>query len=218
MPRINKAFVEKVSTRKIYYDSDLKGFALNVGKTKKSFIVRAKLRGTKKVVWVTIGRYPTFTAEEARSHARMLLNKLACGINPNEERREERLKQEEKQKAKEAEDAILKLTLEQVFFDYLKARQLKRSTAYGYKCVMRSCMKDWWKLPLIEINKDMVIKRFLKVSAKGYPGSTNHGMRLLRALFTFAQIRYEGPDVEVIFKTNPVKAISQECGTNRNVE
>lgn len=209
MPRINKAFVERVTKHKIYYDSDLKGFALRVRKTKKSFIVRAKQRGTGKVVFVTIGGYPTFTAEEARSHARVILNKLACGINPNDERKEEILRLEENEKQKEEDKAIKKLTLQKVFFDYLAARNLQRTTEYGYKCALKSCMRDWLKKPLIEINKDMIMKRFMKISAKGKKGAANHGFRLLRALFTFASIRYEDSKGEPIIKTNPVKAISQ---------
>jgi integrase len=209
MPRINKAFVETISEEGMYSDDDLRGFCLRVRSNSKVFIVRAKQRGTRKSVLVTIGPYPAFSAELARSQARILLNQLASGINPNQERKDRISAQEMDKLEDKQEEELLKLTLARVFADYLDSRKLKANTEYVYKCVINSTMRDWLEAPLTNITKEMVERRHKAISDKGHKGHADHAMRILRALFTYAMITYEKLDGEPVFISNPVRRLSQ---------
>lgn len=209
MPRINKAFVETISEEGMHSDDDLRGFCLRVRPNSKVFIVRAKQRGTRKSVLVTIGPYPAFSAEQARSQARILLNQLATGNNPNQERKDRIAAQEVQRLEEKQEEDIRKITLSRVFADYLDSRKLKANTAYVYKCVVNSTLRDWLELPLANITKEMVERRHKAISDKGHKGHADHTMRILRALFTYAMITYEKPDGEPVFVSNPVRRLSQ---------
>jgi integrase len=209
MPRINKAFIETTKEPGMYGDDDLRGFYLRVRGKTKVFIARAKLRGTRESVLVTIGPYPTFSAEQARSQARFHLNQLALGVNPNQERKDRVAKEEQTRDEADEESKIREITLSKVFADYLNSRKLKDNTAYIYKCVLRSTLSDWLDTPLIDIKKDMVERRHKSITDKGHAGHADHTMRILRALFTYAMITYEHPNGEPIFTHNPVKRLSQ---------
>lgn len=217
MPRINKAFVETIKNEGIYTDDDLRGFCLRVRSNSKVFIVRAKQRGTRKSVLVTIGPYPAFSAEQARSQARIFLNQLAMGTNPNGDRKARVAAEESHQQQEQQEEDTRQITLSKVFSDYLQSRKLKDNTAYIYKCVLRSTLADWLEKPLIDIKKDMVERRHKSITDKGHAGHADHTMRILRALFTYAMITYEHQDGEPIFTSNPVRRLSQARIWNRSV-
>ena len=217
MPRINKAFVETIKEEGIYTDDDLRGFCLRVRPNSKVFIVRAKPRGTNQSVLVTIGSYPVFSAEQARSQARIFLNQLALGINPNDDRKA-RVEAEELHHLQERqEEDTRQITLAKVFSDYLKSRKLKDNTVYIYRCVLRSTLADWLDKPLIEVKKDIVERRHKSITDKGHTGHADHTMRILRALFTYAMITYEHPNGDPIFTSNPVTRLSQARVWNRSV-
>lgn len=217
MPRINKAFVETVMDEGMYCDDDLRGFCLRVRPNSKVFIVRAKQRGTRKSVLVTIGPYPAFSAEQARSKARIFLNQLATGTNPNEDKKARVVAEQLHQEQEQQEEDTRRITLSRVFSDYLQSRKLKDNTTYIYKCVLKSTLSDWLDKPLIDIKKDMVERRHKSITDKGHAGHADHTMRILRALFTYAMITYEHPDGEPIFTSNPVKRLSQARVWNKSV-
>lgn len=89
-----------------YRDSEIKGSGLRAGATSKVYIAENKING--KSVRVTIGKHGIYTAEQARSQAREILLKIAKGVNPNNEAKE--------QKARS-------MTLQNVFQDFLEARK-----------------------------------------------------------------------------------------------
>lgn len=63
--KLTKAFVDSIplmaSGQAFYRDTDLKGFALRVGKTSKTYIVESKVNG--RAVRTTIGKSNVFTSE-----------------------------------------------------------------------------------------------------------------------------------------------------------
>lgn len=206
---INDAFCKTVKEDGIHIDSQDRGFCLRVRGDSKVFIARAKLRGTRQTVLVTIGPYPKFHPDDARRKANRYLCDLAEGINPNEVKKEAAAKVEAEKAAVEMESKSQEITLGKVFADYLQSRKLKDNTAYIYKCTLRSTLSDWLDLPLTEIKKDMVERRHKSISDKGHKGHADHAMRILRALFTYAKITYEHPNGDPIITNNPVTRLSQ---------
>jgi integrase len=206
---INKAFCETIKEDGIHSDDQMKGFCLRVRGNSKVFIARAKQRGTRITVLVTIGPYPTFSADDARFKARQHLHDLAMGINPNQRRREDAAKVELQKAKADEQSKVREITLTRVFTDYLSSRKLKDNTVYIYKCTLRSTLSDWLDLPLIDISKEMVERRHKSITDKGHKGHADHAMRILRALFTYAKITYEKPNGDPIIIANPVTRLSQ---------
>lgn len=215
--KIGDAFCSSVKEDGIHTDPELKGFCLRVRGNSKVFIARAKLRGTRTTVLVTIGSYPKFSASDARRIARGHLNDLANGINPNDKRKDETAKLEAKKAVEDDQALVREITIRKVFSDYLSSRKLKDTTVYGYKCTLRSTLADWLDKPLIDIKKDMVERRHKKISDRGHKGHANHAMRILRALFTYARITYDDANGEPIITSNPVTRLSQARIWNRSI-
>jgi len=207
--KIGDAFCATVSEDGIHTDPEMKGFCLRVRGESKVFIARAKLRGTRTTVLVTIGSYLKFTASDARRLARGHLNDLANGINPNQKRKDAAAKIETEQAEANEESKVGEITLSKVFADYLSSRKLKDNTAYVYKCTLKSTLPDWLDMPLVDIKKDMVERRHKAISDKGHKGHADHAMRILRALFTYAKITYEYANGDPIITSNPVTRLSQ---------
>lgn len=193
--KLTKAFVESIphleSGQAFYRDTDLKGFALRVGKTSKTYIVENKVRG--KSVRTTIGKHTLFTSEEARHEARKILGKMAVGENPVEEKRSQRARS---------------VVLSEVIEDYLEARKtLSPRTIYDYRHSLKSYIGDWWNRPMSEITKDMVAKRHSLIGQRSQ-AQANLTMRSLRALFNYAIVRYEDSDGVSTINDNPVRRLT----------
>lgn len=200
--RITKQNVEKLprptqtkpgqTAQKRYYDDTLKQFGVRLtsGGTIAFFIeknINHKLRR------ITLGQYPAMTVEMARKKATELLGKIAMGIDPVAEKRAD--------KAKE-------ITLEAVFGDYLDARKsLKPNTVFDYKRILSEGLADWATKPMLSITKNMVEAKHKKLGEKS-EARANLTMRLLRALFNFAQGKYEDAKGQSLFLENPVNRLS----------
>jgi integrase len=180
------------STRTYHYDTKINGLLVSVTDNGvKSFLVRKKVNG--KSVRVTLGRFPEMTIEQARRHAQAALSRLADGVNPNTEKRAEKVRS---------------ITLEEVFQDYLKARKsLKPGTLKDYRRVMLEAFEDWKAKPLGDINRDRVATRHAQLGNVS-EARANNAMRVLRALFNFAQGQYEDEHGAPLFPDNPVTRLS----------
>ncbi|MDH5325335.1 MAG: tyrosine-type recombinase/integrase [Gammaproteobacteria bacterium] len=176
-----------------YYDKKVNGLLLCVtANGVKSYQVYARPKG-KNPVRVTLGRFPNMKIEQARKRAKAELATLAEGVNPNSLRKAERTKL---------------ITLQQVFEDYLTTRKaLKPGTIKDYRRVLDESFDDWKTKPLAKITRDMVEKRHTK-RGKQSEARANNAMRVLRALFNFAQEKYENENGDPIFTDNPVKRLS----------
>lgn len=180
--------------RRDYYQ-DTASEALLIGITDrgvKSFRVRRKISG--KSIRVTLGRFPDMTIDQARRKAREVLSDLAEGINPIAEKRASRARA---------------MTLGDVFEDYLRTRgpSLKPTTAADYRKVLTRYLADWTDRPMTAIDRNAVERRHRHISERS-PAQANYAMRLLRALFNFAQARYEDGDGHPILTDNPTRRLS----------
>jgi len=152
-------------------DDAMRGFALRVTSGGvKTFILEKRIKG--KVKRITLGRYPDLTAEQARRQAQKMLGEIATGIDPV---------------AKATREKDESITLADVFDDYLEARRnLKESTIHDYRRHLKNSFADWRDKPLKQINKAMVATRHAQLGERS-PARANNAMRVLRALFNFAE-------------------------------
>ncbi len=230
--RITKRFVDSVNQPGRYFDAELKGFGLKITASgKKIYIVHRRPKGSRTVVTLTIAEHGVITAEQARLEAIKLLARLSAGINPNDERQRREADDAAVRKAQAAEALIQSVTLSRVFQDYTKSRELKAGTLNGYEKVLNRCLGDWLDKPIVLITKDMVEARHDQLSsippntrkkgkAQDWNGQAqaNQVMRILRALFNFADEKYQddtGKSIMVGTAGNPVKRLSKVNGWNR---
>jgi len=175
----------------IHWDNALKGFGVRVTANGiKTFVLQRRVSGKERRI--TIGRFGPLTVEEARREARKLLGAIATGRDPVAERRQA------------ACDAA---TLGETFANYMCARsELRPRTVKDYERVMRVSFGDWCKRPLLGISGDMVQKRHTALAERHGKSWSNLSMRVLRAVYNFAQASYEG---SAFVLDNPVKRLSR---------
>lgn len=194
--KLTKAFVDKIgfeqSGQIFYRDSELIGFGLRVGKSKKVFFAEAKLDG--KTIRKSIARHNVISIEDARAQAKKILAEIANGKNPFDEI-----------KARRSNIVTVKEVLE----DYIETRvNLKPGTIQDYRQTFKTYLGDWQNKALKEITKDMVEIRFRQIGESS-PAQANKVMRNFRAVYNYAMVKYEDSHGESIFRSNPVKRISQ---------
>ena len=138
MPKLKliKTVIEALPLTKkgqvVYYDTQLTGFGVYVGKTAKTYFAQRQIG--RKTCRVTIGAHGVFTTEQARTEARDLLMRMAKGEDPNEEKRSRRFKE---------------LTLRQTVELYLEARRnLRPFTQETYRRIIYTHLKDWADRPM----------------------------------------------------------------------
>jgi len=183
----------KPGKRDTYHDSKIKGLSVRVtGNGIKSFIVRANVNGKTKTV--TLGRHPSMKIEVARRLAIEALSTFSLGVNPNDEKRDARVKS---------------ITLEQTMSDYIVSRNksLKQKTISDYRILFNGFLSEWANKELKNITRDMVEKKHIHIGKKSIYRA-NGTMRLLRALFNYASGAYENSKGEPIIVHNPVQRIN----------
>ena len=72
-----------ISGQVLYFDTQLRGLGIRVGRVSKTFFVERRVNG--KTRRLTIGRYGVLTCEQARKEALRLLGAMAMGSDPNAE-------------------------------------------------------------------------------------------------------------------------------------
>ncbi len=201
--RITKSFVDSSAlppftsdgkaAQVFYRDSAIPGFGLRITSGgAKSFIVEKRIDG--RVKRITLGRYGNLTVEQAKKQAMELLGKVASGRNPIAEKKEKQAKG---------------ITLIQAFEDYLLARKdLKPTTIKDYRYSLNGPFKDWQNKRLTDITKDMIELRHRELGERSH-ARANNSMRVLRAIYNYAQYRYEDAKGNPIIATNPVERLSQ---------
>ena len=104
--KLTKVLVDKIpfekTGQKLYWDMELPGFGLRVGKGKKVYIVQANINNRPKRY--TIGVHGVYTPETARQQGREHLLKMSKGICPEDEKKEKNKK---------------KLTLQDIFDTFI---------------------------------------------------------------------------------------------------
>ncbi|AEI78039.1 phage-like integrase [Cupriavidus necator N-1] len=188
--KLTKAYVDSCSTPGFYWDTALTGFGLRISGTTKTYIVQARIAGrdTRR----SIGRHGVLTAEEARKKAREALALMADGTDP---------------KAAARARKIEGISLTQVFNDYLTQHPLKPRTQYDYNGFMARAFADWAMKPLTTITADMVEKRHAAIVSRSGGAQADGAMRFLRALFNYAEGKYEKVTGEPLVSSNPTKRL-----------
>ena len=136
--RITKRVVDGVDLKRgrhVLWDSELKGFGLQVEPTgTKTYIVRYRPKGLGRSGprrFVKLGRHGDVTPDEAREQAKIVLGKVAGGQDPADTRIAERLAYEQRKQA---------ITVEQLGEVFLRehAKPLRKaSTASNYEILLR---------------------------------------------------------------------------------
>lgn len=191
---------EPGKSRTYIYDKRVNGLCLAITpKGTKSFLVYRKVDG--RPVRVTLGRYPDMKIEQARKLALDALSSLAGGVNPIEEKR-----------ARRAEG----VTLQDVMDDYLRVRghTLSPNTISNYQTVLKRHLEPWVKKPLAYITRDRVARRHREISEISETAA-NKTMRVLRALFNFANGQYEDRHGKGLFPDNPVSRLTHTRSWNK---
>ncbi|MGD0275185.1 MAG: tyrosine-type recombinase/integrase [Syntrophales bacterium] len=188
--KITKSAVDKIqftqSGQVDYWDTELKGFGINVGTKTKTYFVLRRVKGQR--IRVKIDRYNVISPTEARDRAKKLLIKMADGINPNSE------------KSKERERGI---TLSKAYDDYVNIRKPKRHTMRVDRSLLKCHLSKWIDKPITEITKDMVGARHRELREKVGDHTANNVFRLFRRIYNCANA-----SVDDTLPINPVKRLS----------
>ena len=176
--KLNDAMIRRLpvpeSGQVLYRDTQLAGLVVRIMPTgKRSFVVDKWNAG--KVTRITLGDVRYLTTHEARDLARVQLGKIASGIDPVQEKKTV---------------AILGATLSDVLDNYIETRKnLSERTEYDYRRLLSCYLVDWKDKPLLALDRDAVEKLHGEIGERSR-AQANYAMRLVRALFNFAQERY----------------------------
>lgn len=189
--KFTKRAVEEIELPKtgqvLHRDSMLRGFGLRVGQQSKVFVVEGQVnRRTKRV---TIGRTDVMSVDDARKRAMAVLSDMAAGKDPSADRR------------KAAMEAI---TLDQAFTSFFAARSaLAVNTVTLYTRTQNIHLKDWRKMPVVKISRQMVLKRHQRIAKDHGEVTANQTMRHLRSVYNFTAAGFDE------FPANPVTILTQ---------
>ncbi len=191
---------EKPNTnQQLLFDSVLPGFGVRITENKKAYF--AQKRVGRKVVRFTIGPCNQIIPEKAREIANEKLLEMTRGQDPN--------------LIKQGILAEAEITLEKSFQDFVEVRSLKPITFREYNRAMKKTFKDWQTKPVNSITKDMVMRKFRKVSSESGPALANLEFRFLRALMNFAMGQYENSKGKPLVSVNPVSRLSETKAWHR---
>ena len=104
-------------------------------------------------------------------------------------------------------------TLMDVWLDYKRTRKLKPATEADYIKRLRQ-LSDWWETPINEISKGLICDRHQTLTERS-PSHANLVFKVLRALMTYAEIKYEDREGAPLLKSNPVKSLSSLRAWNK---
>lgn len=175
MPKLTETFARKVPQTKSgtqkFWDSEVKGLVLFVGKKSKTWYFQRDVGG--KTQRVMIGRYPIITADTARQTAMGYALEMSRGAGKQVQ--------------------IGAPTLEAAMEAYL-ARPKLRSEAHRLSVRQQfdKHLKDWLRLPLDEITKSMVVDRHRSMAET--PSGANHVLKYFRTVWNHARRTYDLPE------------------------
>lgn len=175
MPKLTETFARNLphaadGTQK-FWDVEIKGFVLFVGKKSKTWYFQKDMGGrTKRTL---IGRYPIITAAAARETAMSLALDMSRGAG----------------KAVQAGAPTLAMALEA----YLARPKLRSEThKIGMRQQFDLHLKDWLRLRLDEISKSMVVERHRSMAAA--PSAANHVLKYFGTVWNHARRTHDLPE------------------------
>ncbi len=168
MPKLTETFARKAQhpangTRK-YWDSEIKGLGLFVGKKAKTWYFQRDVGGqTRRVL---IGRFPVISSAAARQAAQSLALDMSRGIG----------------KIYQAGAP----TLEAAIDAYLARPKLRSERGkYDLRSQLHKHLGDWLRLPIDQITKGMVVARHAEL--REVPSAANHTLRRFRSIWNHAR-------------------------------
>lgn len=202
MPKLTETFAKKLPPAKSgtekYWDAEVKGLVLFVGKKSKTWYFQKDVGGrTRRKM---IGRYPVISAQAARQTALGLALEMGRGAGRQVQ--------------------IGAPTLEAALEAYL-ARPKLRSDAHKHSLRQQFelHLKDWMRLPLDEISKAMVVQRHASLSKT--PSSANHLLKYFRTVWNHARRTCDIPESPTIaiewFEERPAGEIIDDLAEWRRV-
>ena len=159
------------------WDTELKGYGARIDPTgAKTFIVRYRPKGQGASApkrFVTVGRYGTLTADEARTRAKQILGAVATGDDPA-------AKIAEKRAAATLKDAAA------LFIDQHVSTKRKPSTAEGYQALLNAHALPCFGNRKIETITTSEVAR-LHNQLKDRPYQANRLLAVISSLYSFAE-------------------------------
>ena len=195
-------------------DSVLRGFALRVGKTKKTYICELRARGitTRSV----LGEHGRITCEQARAEALQRIAQMA---------QETFVKPSARKTASTASPKLRStppdlsrdecITLIRCFDTYLVERPLKPRTKTDYRWLFGRAFGEWSAMDVRTISRTMVADLHRTLTQTMGAARANYALRMLRALLNFAAVRFESAQGDLLIAHNPVARLSQAKAWNR---
>ena len=143
-------------------DKSLAGLYKRVSRKAPIWAVKARQRGSDKVVTVTLGRCDLMSVHEARQEAKAALLTLSQGLHPNEELRKAR----EAQEAEARLDKARGLTLANALEEFLGYKDYKPNTVRDTSQSINRNFGDWLERPLRSITREDVMRRFREIKRR----------------------------------------------------
>ncbi len=181
--------------RTLYHDShrDAAGLQMRITATGvKSFVLARRVAG-KGVVWVTFGRYPAMTIEQARKAAREATAQALDGISPNEAKQESRrtgqtfqdLFDEHEKRCRAAKRRRLDDVRAQ-YERYLGRLPEDPPKHRGRKRAKPQGSVDWSRRRATEITADDVRALHAAIGKSGKPTTANRVVEIVSAIYNSA--------------------------------
>lgn len=194
--KLTKSAVDKLQfegKRIDYYDTEVKGFGLRVGATSKSFFARKEING--EPARQTIGKYGTWTVDQARDKAKKLLQQMGEGVDPREAK-------------KTAQDAAR--SVEDCFETYIQGKKMKGTTLKNVGFVRNLYLAGWADRPLASISRSDVLARHQQISVDHGEAAANLAMSTFRAMWNYSYVHLEDPP------NSPTKVLTAAAAWNPN--
>ncbi|MHC4164051.1 MAG: tyrosine-type recombinase/integrase [Planctomycetota bacterium] len=174
--------------QKVCWDAKQDCFGMVVSRRSKTFIVQKDVAG--RSVRVTIGRYPTWTPEQARERARELIVQMDRGINPNQRKRE-----------RAARGVTLAEAVE-MHLDAMRAKDCTQRSMANLREEVRRYLGPWVRKALAEVSPDDCARRHKALSERRGRYAANRALACFRACYNTARRRHAH------LPENPVAAVT----------
>jgi integrase len=189
----SNTILEKIpekAKRETFWDTNIKGLAILVGK-KKVFYAVKKSEGKK--IFVRLGEFPYISVQEARVLAMRTLADISSGKH--------------KKSKNMPEDSTLAWLLDRYVSDRRTSNPpMKESTAKSMLYHVKHYLPEFMDLKLKKITPDLVDKTYRKV-AQTAPTTGHMVFRYLRTLLNYANAL--APENDPVFLKNPVSVLSR---------
>ncbi len=178
MPKIKftKTAIDNLTPQSVridYFDTETKGLILRVNISGEKFYSLRYLNSQKKYKRYTIGRHGSITLQQAKQEAQRLMGMLSQGVDIQQE--------------KDKRNHKGKITFGEYvpfFIDWFKEN---RKTAYWVALVLLKDFKQWEKIPLPAITKDMLYHWTLDQKKQGTSNArVNRKLTIVKSAFSRA--------------------------------